>query len=112
MPVNETLFTTTFFALFGLVLVWFVLVKMLFRRLESAHPAKYEAMGRPSLFLRNSPAGAIAMLKFLVTREHKTLNDSYLSKLSDAMLAFFLIYTVLFFALFFSIVGQVATHSP
>lgn len=112
MPINETLFTTIFFALFGMVLVWFVLVKMLFKRLESAHPTKYEAMGRPSLFLRNSPAGAIAMLKFLVTREHKALNDSYLSKLSDAMLVFFLVYTVLFFALFFSIAGQGATHAP
>ena len=32
------------------------------------------------------------MLKFLATREHKHLHDSYLSKLSDAMLIFFLIY--------------------
>ena len=52
------------------------------------------------------------MLKFLVTREHKALNDSYLSKLSDAMLAFFVVYTVLFFTLFFSVAGQVATHAP
>ncbi len=112
MPINETLFTTIFCTLFGMVLVWFVLVRLLFKRLEAAHPAKYEAMGRPSLFLRNSPAGAIAMLKFLVTREHKALNDGYLSKLSDAMLAFFVVYAILFFALSFSIAGQVAAHAP
>ena len=112
MPINETLFTTIFFALFGMVLAWFVLVRLLFKRLETAHPAKYEAMGRPSLFFRYSPAGAIAMLKLLVTREHKALNDSYLSKLSDAMLGFFVVYTVLFFTLFFSVAGQVATHAP
>ena len=111
MPINETLFMTIFLLLLGMVLIWFILVKMLFKRLESAHPAKYEAMGRPSLFLHSSPAGAIAMLKFLVTREHKTLNDSYLSKLSDAMLIFFLVYVILFLVLFFSIAGQRATHA-
>ena len=108
---NETLFATIFAILACMVLVWFILVKMLFNRLESSHPAKYEAMGRPTLFLRNSPAGAFAMLKFLVAREHKILDDSYLSKLSDAMLVFLLTYTVLFLALFFSIVSRVAPHA-
>lgn len=42
MPINETLFTTIFFALFGMVLVWFILVRLLFKRREAAHPAKYE----------------------------------------------------------------------
>jgi hypothetical protein len=92
--------------LFGMVIVWFVLVKMLFNRLERAHPQKYESMGRPSLFLRNSIAGGWATLKFLIAREHKALNDSYLSKLSDAMLVFFAIYLVLFFGLFFAVAGQ------
>jgi hypothetical protein len=108
MPINETFFTTIFVVLFGMVLVWFVLVKMLFNRLESAHPTKYEAMGRPSLFLRNSPSSVFATLKFLVTREHKTMSDIYLSKLSDAMLAFLLVYTVLFCVLFFGTSSQVA----
>lgn len=51
--------------LFGMALAWFVLIKLLFSRLERAHPAKYEAMGRPSLFLRNNIAGAATTLKFL-----------------------------------------------
>lgn len=108
---HETFFATIFAILACMVLVWFVLVKILFSRLESSHPAKYEAMGSPSLFLRNSPAGTFALLKFLVAREHKILNDGSLSKLSDAMLAFLLIYLVLFLALFFSIISQVAPHA-
>ncbi len=104
---NETLFATIFAILACMVLVWFILVKMLFNRLGASHPAKYDAMGRPTLFLRNSPAGAFAMLKFLVTREHRILDDSYLSTLSDAMLVFLLIYTALFLALFFNIVSWV-----
>lgn len=112
MPIQETLFAAIFAVLACMVLVWFVLVKMLFNRLESSHPEKYEEMGSPSLFLRNSPASAIALLKFLVAREHKILNDSSLSKLSDAMLVFLLIYLVLFLTLFFNIVSQVAPHAP
>lgn len=112
MPIHETLFATIFTILACMVLVWFVLIKILFNRLESFHPEKYEAMGRPSLFLRNSPSGAIAILKFLVAREHKILNDNYLSKLSDAMLVFLVLYLMLFFALFFNIVNQVTPHAP
>jgi|SRR5690606_21578021 len=102
----ETISIALFPVLFGMVLVWFVLVKLLFNRLEQAHPQTYEAMGRPSLFLRNSPAGAIAMLKFLARREHLALKDSYLSKLSDSMLVFFAIYLVLFIGLVVLMLGQ------
>ncbi len=104
----QTLYVTLFPVLFGMVIVWFVLIKLLFNRLERAHPRKYEAMGRPSLFLRNSIAGGWATLKFLTVREHKALNDSYLSKLSDAMLVFFAVYLLLFFGLFFIVAGQTA----
>ncbi len=86
---------------FGIALVWFVLIKLLFNRLAAAHPQKYEAMGRPSLFLRNNVATGWATMKFLIAREHRALNDTYLSKLSDVMLVFFIIYLLLFFYLFF-----------
>jgi hypothetical protein len=103
----QALSVTLFPLLFGMVIVWFVLIKLLFNRLERLHPQKYEAMGRPSLFLRNSIAGGRATFKFLAAREHKSLNDSYLSKLSDAMLVIFAIYLLLFFGLFFAVAGQV-----
>ena len=112
MQISEPTFIFLFATLFGMVLIWFVLVKLLFNRLAAAHPAKYEAMGRPSLFLRNSPSGVWAMLKFLVAREHRALGDTYLSKLSDGMLAFLLVYLVLFIGLGFGIVGQVPASAP
>ena len=87
--------------LLGIVAAWFVLIKLLFNRLEAAHPQKYDEMGRPSLFLRNSMATNWATLKFLVSREHRPLNDSYLSKLSDVMLAFFTVYLLAFFGVAF-----------
>ena len=94
-----------FAVLFGMVIVWCVLIKLLFNRLEVTHPQKYEAMGRPSLFLRNNIATGWATMKFLFAREHRSLNDSYLSKLSDAMLVFFAIYLLLFFGLSYFVSG-------
>jgi hypothetical protein len=76
-------------AYFALVVVWFVLLKLLFNRLEREHSAKYQAMGRPSLFLRNSIASGFATMKFLFLREHRTLGDATLSRLADGMLIFF-----------------------
>src|SRR3546814_494202 len=101
----EVLSTSFFALLFGMVIVWFLLIKILFNRLERAHPEKYEAMGRPSLFLRNNIATGWATLKFIVAREHRSLNDVYLSKLSDCMLIYFAIYLLLFFGLSFLVAG-------
>jgi hypothetical protein len=95
---TETLTTLAFALMLGLVIVWFVLIKLLFNRLERAHPKKYEAMGRPSLFLRNNIATGWATLKFLFAREHRQLGDRYLSRLSDSMLVYLSLYLVLFFS--------------
>lgn len=93
--------------LFGMVIVWFVFIILLFSRLERAHPQKYEAMGRPSLFLRNSIAGSLATMKYLIRREHKVLGDGYLSILSDVMLVFIIVYFLLFLFYFLSSLGMV-----
>ena len=86
-----------------MVLGWFVMIRRLFGCLETRHREKYEAMGRPSLFLRNNISGNWATLKFLVLREHKALDDPQLSKLSDFMLAYLSVYLVVFLALVFLI---------
>ena len=91
---------------FGMVIVWFVLLKALFNRLEQRHPQKYEAMGKPSLFLRNNIATGWATMKFLFAREHRSLNDSSLSKLSDSMLAYLSAYLLLFIGLMVWTSGQ------
>ena len=112
MAASNSTFVTLFVLLVGMVLVWFVLVKLLFNRLEAAHPQRYEEMGRPSLFLRNSPAAGWALLKFLMAREHRSLGDGYLSRLSDAMLAFLAVYLVLFLGLVFWILNQTPPGAP
>lgn len=82
--------------LVGMVVVWFVLINRLCNRLESAHPEKYQAMGRPGLFLRQSLESDWHLFKFLFAREHRKLGDDYLSKLSDVMLAWFITHLLIF----------------
>ena len=65
---------------FGVGIAWLVLTSLLLNRLEKRHPKQFEEMGRPQLS-RYGVNGAV--VRFLVTRGHKRLNDSYLSILSD-----------------------------
>jgi hypothetical protein len=88
-----------FVILLGMVALWFVLIKLLHTRLERNHREKYEAMGQPSLVLRNNFATVAATLAFILKREHRSLSDTYLSRLSDFMLGFLAAYLLLFLTL-------------
>lgn len=79
------------FLLFGMVLIWFVLMRILLKRLETKHSATYESMGKPSLFLRNNPRTTRAALKFIALRQHRSLGDKTLSRLSDAMIVYYVL---------------------
>ena len=99
----EEVFPIIFGAMMFMVLIWFVLLKIIFSKLERSHPEKYKQMGEPSLFMNNSMKTGLATLKFIGKREHNQLNDPALSKLSDFALVFFIIYTVIFFSMFFGV---------
>jgi len=89
----------------SVVVIVFVLTKLLFRRLETLHPEKYRELGSPSFQDVKSKGFApiIATIQFIVLREHRALNDSYLSNVSDAMLVSFVVYLVLFvYAVFYT----------
>lgn len=83
-------------ALVGIVVVWFVLIAVLLRQLQRKHPVTYEAMGRPGLFIGNTPASSGAVLRFIAFREHRVLRDAGLSCLCDGMLVFMAAYLVFF----------------
>lgn len=79
------------------------LVARLFRLWKSEHPEKYRAMGEPTLFWNNSPKTSWELVKFLLKRDCAELDDPKLSSLGNAMLVFFVLYTMGFFYLFFSV---------
>lgn len=99
----KEVFPIMFGVLFCSVFLWFFLCYRLFKILETRHPEKYESMDRPSLIMNNSLSSNITFMKFLFKREWRELNDSRLAMLGKSMLVFFAIYTVGFFALFFSV---------
>ena len=96
---NDTALLVVPLAMFAMVIGWFVMLKIMFNRLERLHPQKYEAMGRPTLFLRNNIYTGWMTLKFIGLREHRSLADATLSKLSDFMFGYFLLYLAVFVSL-------------
>jgi hypothetical protein len=99
---NE-LYSTLFGVLFVSVFVWFFLVFRLFKLLETEHPEKYEAMGKPTLFWNHSPKTSWELMKFLFKREYASLGSSKLSFLGNVMLIFIALYFVGFFFLSFGV---------
>jgi hypothetical protein len=85
------------------VFVWFALCHRLFKSLQTRHPEKYEAMGRPSLIINNSLSNNISFMKFLFKREYLDLNDPGISKLAQFMLIYLLVYLIGFMFLFLSV---------
>ncbi len=104
---TESAATALLFFLAAMALGWFGLVWLLYRRLEEDHPEKFEAMGSPTL-RDNDAASAFRLLRFIVGREHLQLEeDAGLRRLGDGMLAYFIVYLVLFLYLVASLLAGV-----
>jgi hypothetical protein len=88
----KEIFPLVFGVLFVSVFVWFGLCMRLFKLLETRHPEKYNAMGRPSLIMNNSLSNNISFMKFLFKQEYRELNDHSIQKLGQVMRAFSLVY--------------------
>ena len=86
--------TYIFGALACAVFLGLYLSHRLYRILETRHPEKYEAMGKPSLIMNNSISNNISFIKFLFKLEWKELNDPGLSKLSGFLLVFSVVYLI------------------
>jgi hypothetical protein len=98
----------------SVVVILFVLTWLLFSRLETQHPKKYRELGSPSFRGVKSKGFApiIATLQFIVRREHRALNDSYLANVSDAILVCFVVYVLLFAYAILVITAQHGWRSP
>lgn len=92
-------FGISFAALFLAALVWLVLMSRLYRILRTRHPETYEQLGRPTLFLNNSPQNGIATVRFLLGGHFRQLNDPELLRLGVFMQVFFYAYMVYFVSL-------------
>lgn len=98
-----------------MVLVWFVCVSKLSRRLRDRHAEKYEQMRLADLWPRdlagwfsghNNAKPVFALLRFLLRSEDLALHDADISSLSVFMRWLFYAYLGLFLVLMFSFLSQ------
>jgi hypothetical protein len=86
--------TIIFGILFCAAIIGLYLSHRLYRILETRHPEKYEAMGKPSLITNNNISNNISFVKFLFKLEWREFDDLGLSKLSKFLLVFSVVYLV------------------
>lgn len=89
---SPTHFVIHFAILFFLVIVYFVMLHLLLTRLARHHHRSFVALDRPRFPLHMTLCSQILMLKFIFLREHRPLADRALSRLSDGMLIFQIVY--------------------
>jgi hypothetical protein len=80
----------------AMVVVWFILMNRLFRILRTRHPATYDSIGRPTLFLNNSIKNGLLTTRFLLGRHYRKIQDPELHSLCGFLNVFFWIYLAVF----------------
>ncbi len=78
------------------VVAWFSVMSRFYRILRTRHSATYESLGRPTLFLNNSPQNGLATLRFLLGGKFRQLKDPELQRLGSFMQVFFYVYCAVF----------------
>jgi hypothetical protein len=83
----------------AMVVIWFVLILWVFKRLRRRHPSVFESLGSPSLFWNNSPRNNFLFLRFLFGSEPRQLRDETLVRVCVFMRILIAAYLMLFFLL-------------
>jgi hypothetical protein len=65
-------------------------------RLRSRHSQTWEALGRPTLFLNNSIANGLAVLRFLWRRDYRALGDDEFAGFASFLRGYMTVYLVVF----------------
>ena len=102
LPPQEKLIGIATVVLFVGAAIWLGSILTLMRRLEKNHPETYRALGEPSFHRRYTGEqlnAALALVIFILKREHRSLNDVNLSRLCDFMQLLFIAYLGGFIAL-------------
>lgn len=98
-----------FYVLVPVAITWLFLLNTLFRRLKLRHPLKYLEWGEPALFDGDiyRKSAKMGLFKFLIRREYRLLNDTYLTHTCNLMQIILFIFIILFCALFYLLVIDV-----
>jgi hypothetical protein len=93
------LFPVLFAVYWSSVLVWFLMASRLRATLSQRHPLLYATLGRPAVFAGSDFREDLALMRFLLGRRDRSLDDRGLVRLCGAMRTFLWVYTLFFLAL-------------
>jgi len=91
----ETVSPILFWPLFVMAIVWLGSVLFLTNKLAMDYPETYRALGEPgfhSEYTKEQTGALVALIRFILKREHHSLNDMGLSRLCDSMGILFITY--------------------
>jgi len=82
------------------VLAWCLMAARLCRTLSERHPLLYDTLGRPALLATGQGMESeIALLRFLLRRRDRFMEDRKLARLCGAMRGLFIVYLLFFLTL-------------
>jgi hypothetical protein len=94
-----SLFPVLFAVYWSSVLAWSLLASRLCAALSRRHPLLYDTLGRPALAGGSDFRGDLALMRFLLGRRDRFLNDRGLGRLCGAMRALLCVYALFFLSL-------------
>jgi hypothetical protein len=81
------------------VLAWYLMASRLCVTLSRRHPLLYDALGRPAPAAGSGLKGDLALLRFLLGRRYRFLEDRGLVRLCGAMRTLLCVYALFFLTL-------------
>jgi len=94
-----SLFPVLFAVYWCSVLAWYLMASRLCGALSRRHPLLYDTLGRPAVSGRTDLRGDLALMRFLIGRRDRFLDDRRLGQLCGAMRTFLWVYALFFLAL-------------
>lgn len=76
-----SLFAALFAGTFVLNFLYLLQVKKLLKCLEDKHPKIWEGLGRPSLFMNNSPSNGMKILSYIRNKDYELAGDPELTRI-------------------------------
>jgi hypothetical protein len=94
-----SLFPVLFAVYWSSVLAWYLMASRLCVALSRRHPLLYATLGRPALAGGSDFRRDLALMRFLIGRRDRFLDDRGLGRLCGAMRTFLCVYALFFLAL-------------
>ncbi len=76
--------------------VYLILIRKVLIHLETNHTVTWQQLGKPSLFLNNSPRNSLLVVRFLWDKQYLSLQDAELTHLASRVRRLLLVLLGLF----------------